>query len=247
MNRVLLSAIFSAFTAATAAAADLPPPAPPPAQAPAVYVPAPEPVYNWAGVYLGINGGWGWGGAKWTANTGVGNISGTPDDHGGVVGATLGVNFQAGALVFGIDGDWDYSAINTGTSSSLCNLVGTCQSGNNWLFTLRGRGGYAFDRALLYLTAGGAFGNVETTLNGVNSTKTQAGWTAGLGLEYAFAQNWSARIEYLYVNLGTGSASGVCGKAACLAANAGAPLPFNLSTGLTENLLRFGVDYKFAF
>jgi outer membrane immunogenic protein len=227
-----------------ASAADLPP-APPP-QAPVAYIPAAPPPYNWGGVYVGINGGWGWGGAKWTANTGVGNISGTPDDNGGVVGGTLGYNFQTGRVVLGVEGDFDYSGINTGTSSTLCNIVGTCQSGNNWLSTLRGRFGYAWDRVLLYGTAGGVFGNAQTTLNGTTTTHTQAGWTAGIGLEYAFAENWTAKVEYLYANLGTGSASGICTTGACLAINP-AGVPFNLSTGLTDNLLRFGVNYKFNF
>jgi len=76
--------------------------------------------------------------------------------------AALGVNFQAGAFVFGIEGDWDYSAINTGTTASICTFSGQCQTGNNWLETVRGRAGYAADRVLLYLTGGGAFANVQT-------------------------------------------------------------------------------------
>jgi outer membrane immunogenic protein len=237
---VSLAAVGGAF------AADLPQaPPPPPPRAPAAYLPAPQ-VYNWAGIYVGINGGWGWGGAKWTANTGAGNISGTPNDDGGVVGATLGANFQTGAFVFGVEGDFDYSGINTGTSSSVCSLIGTCQTGNNWLSTLRGRFGFAMDRILFYGTAGGVFGNMQTTLNGVSTTHTQIGWTAGIGAEYAFAENWTAKIEYLYANLGTGSASGTCVNAACLAVNA-AGIPINLSAGLTDNLLRVGVNYKFNF
>ena len=95
----------------SAFAADLPPSPP---RAPAVYVPAVLPVYNWAGVYVGINGGWGWGNGKFTANA-VGTFPGTTgsrSDNGGVVGGTLGANFQASTFVFGVEGDWDYSAIN---------------------------------------------------------------------------------------------------------------------------------------
>jgi outer membrane immunogenic protein len=83
-------------------AADLPPSPPP--RAPAVYVPAVLPVYNWAGVYIGINGGWGWGNGKFTIapNTAFpAGLSGTPNDNGGVVGGTLGANFQTGGIVFG--------------------------------------------------------------------------------------------------------------------------------------------------
>jgi len=160
-------------------AADLPPSPPP--RAPAVYVPAVLPVYNWAGVYVGINGGWGWANAKYTANL-VGGFPGTTGslhDNGGVVGGTLGVNFQASAFVFGVEGDWDYSGINTGTTASICTFSGNCQTGNNWLATARGRFGYAADRVLFYLTAGGAFANVQTNFNGVTTTHTQSGWTGG--------------------------------------------------------------------
>src|SRR5262249_30840294 len=103
--------------------------------------------------------------------------------------------FQAGAFVFGIESDWDYSAINTGTTASICTFSGQCQTGNNWLATVRGRAGYAADRVLLYLTGGGAFANVQTNFNGVTTSHTQSGWTAGGGIEWAFADNWTAKVE----------------------------------------------------
>src|SRR5262252_8034241 len=214
----------------SALAADLPPSPPP--RAPAVYVPAVLPIYNWAGIYVGVNGGWGWGNAKWTADAVGGFLgsTGSVHDNGGVVGGTLGANFQAGAFVFGVEGDWDYSGINTGTTASICNFSGQCQTGNNWLATLRGRAGYAADRVLFYLTGGGAFANVQTTFNGVKTTHTQSGWTAGGGIEWAFADNWTAKVEYLYVNLGNGSVN--CGTSACLAASGGPIIPVSVS--LTE-------------
>ncbi len=229
-----------------ALAADLPPSPPP--RAPASYVPAVLPVYNWAGIYVGINGGWGWGTTKWTVapiGTGIlaNGVSGSVSDNGGVVGGTLGANFQAGAFVFGVEGDWDYSGINTGTTASICTFSGNCQTGNNWLATARGRGGYAADRVLFYATAGGAFANVQTNFNGVTTSHTQSGWTAGAGVEWAFADNWTAKVEYLYVNLGNGTVN--CATAACLAASGGPVIP--VSVGLTENLIRAGVNFKFSF
>ncbi len=240
---VAASVVLSASLAAQAA--DLPQPPPPP-QAPVAYIPPPEPVYNWGGVYVGVNGGWGWGNGKWTANTVAGNLSANANDNGGIIGGTLGFNYQMNAFVFGVEGDWDWSGMNTGTTGNVCTYSGTCQSGNNWLSTLRGRFGWAADRVLFYGTAGGAFANVQTTFNGngVNTTHTQAGWTAGVGAEAAFAPNWTAKIEYLYVNLGTGSVT--CSSTKCTTFNASnGPIP--VSIGLTENLIRVGVNYKFNF
>jgi outer membrane immunogenic protein len=226
-----------------ALAADLPP-APPP-RAPAVYTPAVLPVYNWSGVYVGINGGWGWGNANWTASPvgSFGGATGSPHDNGGVVGGTLGVNWQASAFVFGLEGDWDYSGINTGTTASLCTFSGNCQTGNNWLATARGRVGYAADRVLFYATGGGAFANVQTNFNGTTTSHTQSGWTAGAGIEWAFADNWTAKIEYLYVDLGNTNVT--CANATCLTASGGFVIP--VSASLTENLVRAGVNFKFSW
>ena len=179
-----------------------------------------------------------------TANAFAGfpGTTGSLSDNGGVAGGTLGANFQSRAFVFGVEGDCDYSAINTGTTSSICTFSGNCQTGNNWLATACGRAGYAADRVLLYATAGGAFANVQTNFTGTTTSHTQSGWTAGAGIEWAFADNWTAKVEYLYVNLGNEPVT--CVSPACLAF-AGAPIP--VSVGLTENLVRAGVNFKFGF
>jgi len=216
-----------------AQAADLPMRPEPPPQAPAAYIPPPPPTYDWGGVYIGINGGYGFGTAKWTPSGG-----GASSEHanGGIVGGTLGYNYQIGAFVMGVEGDFDWSGINGSTAGSVCVVTGNCQTGNTWLSTLRGRVGFAADRVLFYGTAGGVFGNEQITQSGVTSTHTQAGWTAGVGVETAFAQNWTAKLEYLYANLGTGSVT-------CVSACVGSPIP--VSVGLTDNLIRLGVNYKF--
>jgi outer membrane immunogenic protein len=97
---------------------------------------------------------------------------------------------------------------------------------------------------LFYGTAGGAFANMQTTFGSGTNTKTQAGCTAGTGVEWAFADNWTAKAEYLYVDLGT--FNGVCSTGACEGAapgTGGPPLPFSAS--LVENLFRVGVNFKF--
>jgi outer membrane immunogenic protein len=235
MKQIAFALMFAVTGVNVVLAADLPQPLPQQMPVP-FFVP---PSYDWSGVYVGVSGGWGWGNAKWTLPT---TASGSVPDNGGVVGGTLGANFQTGPFVFGVEGDWDYSGINTGTTQSICNLTSNCQTGNNWLSTIRGRGGYAVDRVFVYLTAGGAFANIQTALNGVVTTRTQAGWTGGLGVEAAFAQNWTAKVEWLYVNLGNGTAT--CSTATCIA-NFGGPV--TASVGLTENLIRVGVNYKFNF
>ena len=91
--------------------------------------------------------------------------------------------------------------------SVTCAVVLTCETENTWLATFRGRLGYAFDRWLPYITAGGAYGNVKATTDPgpglASASSSQFGWTGGVGLEYAFLGNWTAKIEYLYVDLGS--------------------------------------------
>ncbi len=200
-----------------------------------MYVPAAPPVYNWGGIYLGINGGYGMGTAKWTPSGGSNTSSSA---KGGIVGATLGFNYQVSALVFGVEGDFDYSGISGKNANTLCSITGNCQTGNTWLSTLRGRFGFAADRVLFYGTAGGVFANQQLTAGGVTTTHTQAGWTAGVGIETAFAENWTAKIEYLYANLGSGNVTctTVCGGVAT-----------TVAVSQYDNLIRAGVNYKFNF
>jgi outer membrane immunogenic protein len=244
----LLSALIA--LGAPAFAADLPPPAPPP-RAPAVYVPAP-PVYNWAGVYVGINGGYGFGSSEWTdpLNLSGATSSGSFHTNGGFVGGTLGVNFQADAFVFGVEGDWDWQALQGTSNSPFCAGVSTsataavpgglsCETKSDWIATFRARAGYAADRVLFYVTGGGAAGNVQVGLNTLPlQSTTEFGWTAGAGIEWAFAANWTAKVEYLFVDLGntTCNNSASCGFDTVAA---------NDSVKFTESMIRAGVNFKF--
>ncbi len=89
-----------------------------------------------------------------------------------------------------------------------------CTTQSDWLATVRGRAGYAFDRILIYGTGGGAFGNVQagTVAGGLFQSATQIGWTGGAGVEFAFTPNLTGKIEYLYVDLGNMS----CGQPSCI-------------------------------
>ena len=80
-------------------------------------------------------------------------------------------------------------------------LVGGCATASNWIATLRGRVGFAADRALFYVTAGGAFTDIKPSTGALTfGGGTEPGWTAGGGVEYAITDNWTAKIEYLYAS-----------------------------------------------
>jgi outer membrane immunogenic protein len=245
MKRLLMAGAL-AFAAGQAFAADLPQPAPPP-QAPVAYVPTVAPVYNWGGIYFGANGGYGFGSSEWSDPNNFSGLGSTGNFNttGFLVGPTVGVNFQTDAFVFGIEGDFDASWLDGKSSSAYCGALGfgaaaQCETKNTWLGTVRARVGYAADRVLFYGTAGGAFGNIEAGANGGLQSSTKAGWTAGAGVEVAFADNWTARVEYLFVDLSnaTCSVANPCG-------NDAGPVPANQTVKFDANLIRLGVDYKF--
>jgi outer membrane immunogenic protein len=195
-----------------------------PAKAPIYEAP-----YNWTGVYVGINGGGSWGRSTWSNPGG----SADADLAGAIVGGTLGYNYQMGQAVFGLEGDVDWSNIHGSTSSGLCAGV-TCETHNSWLATARGRIGYAFNRVMPFVTGGAAFGDIKAMPVGfgTSETTTKVGWTIGGGAEVAIAGPWSAKLEYLYVDLGKGS----CGVVSCGVAT---------DVSLTSNLVRGGLNYRF--
>lgn len=221
MKRVVLAGL-SALAVVTmmgaANAADMPRRQAMPAKAP-VYM---APGYNWTGFYAGINGGYAWGSSNWSNPAGS---TGSFDINGGVVGGTLGYNWQMNQLVFGVEGDIDWSGISGSTLG--------VETKNNWLGTARGRIGYAFDRVMPYVTGGLAVGDIEANLSGVGSnTVTNVGWTLGGGAEFAVAGPWTAKIEYLYVDLG----DGWCTPAIC---------GLGTDVNFTTNIVRGGINYRF--
>ena len=141
-------------------------------------------MYSWAGPYIGGNIGWDWG-----------SVDNNPTKPSGFVGgAQAGYNWQTGPWVFGIEGDLQ----GTGASDTFA----PWKFSNPWFGTVRGRAGYALNNVLLYGTAGLAFGELTgQTFGSLSESHTNAGWTVGLGAEVGLAQNWSAKVEYLYVDL----------------------------------------------
>lgn len=173
----------------------------------------PEPLngYSWAGPYIGGNLGYEWG-----------SVTNNPTSPSGLTGGVeAGYNFQNGSWVFGVEGD-----INaTGADDTFA----PWQFSNPWFGTVRGRAGYAFSNILFYATGGLAFGELRgETFGGLTESHTNVGWTAGLGAEFGLTQNWSAKIEYIFVDL--------------------AESPFaitGVSNGYHFGTVRAGVNYHF--
>jgi outer membrane immunogenic protein len=200
----------------------------PPARPPAVYAPVSVPFYNWTGVYVGLNGGYGWGTSNWdNIATATGNFAVT----GALIGGTVGFNAQWNSVVLGLEGDLAWANLK---GSTVTNCAVGCETRVDWLGTMRARAGLALDRFMPYLTAGGAFGSVKASASGFSgATETNLGWTVGGGVEYAFMGPLSAKVEYLYVDLGKFDCSTACATAA----------PLNVS--FTSHILRAGLNYRF--
>src|SRR5271169_4174102 len=186
MSRIALGAVamIAAGGAASVQAADLPYGS----RAPYT-VNQPLNMYSWAGPYLGGNLGWAWGSVD-------NNLT---QPSGFVGGLQAGYNWRSDLWVFGVEGDIQA----TGASDTFA----PWKFSNPWFGTVRGRAGYALNNILFYGTAGVAFGELRgLTFGGISESHTNAGWTGGVGAEFGLApfglaQNWSAKIEYLYVDL----------------------------------------------
>jgi outer membrane immunogenic protein len=215
-----VSVLALACASGPAAAADLPRYGAPPAAA-AYY----NPIYNWTGFYLGINGGGGWGTSRWDGVD-------TFDLSGGLIGGTVGYNWQVNQIVLGAEGDIDWSGIKGTSTNFLC--VTGCETRNKWLVTARGRLGYAFDRVMPYVTGGLAAGDIHASRPGLpGGSNSSAGWTLGVGIEYGVLSNVSVKAEYLYVDLGNFNCGFNCGLAA------------TGNTSFDANLLRGGLNVRF--
>jgi outer membrane immunogenic protein len=228
----------------SAAAADLSTPPRVPAATPP---PAAAPYYNWSGFYAGLNVGGGWSNYDFTN---AASAIGTPGPaHSASVagvlgGGQIGYNYLVTPnFLLGVEADVSGADLN----GSVTSPSGAVQhSFNTDLFgTARGRLGFAWNNWLLYGTGGFAWGNEQMTRDQIFGTANLAtagtaesvnqigtGWTAGGGIEWGVARNWTVRAEYLFVDLGSSAFS------------------FPLSGRTTQfdnnfNVVRFGVNYKF--
>jgi opacity protein-like surface antigen len=195
------------------------------------------------GGFLG-NGGAGGNGGNGGLLGGNGGAGGAGGDgsytvQGGLIGGTLGYNRQMGSWVVGLEGD--YSLANIEGSSNTCGATSpvphACATKVESLGTLRGLIGNAVGATgnwLPYVTGGPAVGELKAwdNLFPASGSDFRVGWTVGGGLEVGITQNWVAKVEYLYVDLGSRQM-------------------FNVVPGVPEtvrftaNILRAGIDHKF--
>jgi outer membrane immunogenic protein len=236
-NELLVGALLAAISG-SAMAADLPT-QPGPAPAPVYSRPLAMTGYNWSGLYLGVNGGGGWGTSRFDF-PGTATTTGSFKTSGGLIGGTLGASFQMSFVVFGFEGDLDWAKIG-GSAPCPAPVPGSsCQSTDFWLGTGRARLGVAFHEWLFYGTAGGAFGDVRISVvpGFPGQDVIRLGWAAGAGIEYGFSQSASVKAEYLHVDLGASQcAPGNCTPGAVATVN----VPY------TADIFRAGLNYRFGF
>ena len=194
-----------------ALAADLgrpPPPAP-------VYVPRPAPVFTWTGVYIGGNLGVAW--SQGDTSDSFGNSFSNELKAVFAGGGQAGANYQWNWLVVGVEADFDWLANNSNSSNAVfVPLVGSLRFSANdrWITTLAARVGVANANWLFYVKGGGGWVGVNNptltnvTTGGsisVSNSNSNSGWLAGAGIEWAFAPNWTAKIEYDFLGLNNSS------------------------------------------
>jgi outer membrane immunogenic protein len=221
----------------------------------APYVPPPRPVYDWTGFYIGANVGVGVG--RNETNTLFGTPDSTTREHftfsplGVIGGVQLGYNWQTlPNWVLGVETDFQASGQkNSWNCASSCNVVPevTSETWNEkvkWFGTVRGRAGYTYGPALFYVTGGYAYGKIETSYGISGSAgqfvgsfdETRSGWTVGGGIEAQFGGNWTAKAEYLYLDLGTVNNLILPATNVLIAQK----------SDITDHIFRLGLNYKFG-
>ncbi|TAL64721.1 MAG: porin family protein [Legionella sp.] len=232
-----------------------------------------EPAVNWTGFYAGLNAGgiWGHSDVAWDIPAGSNLLSGsaaartgtivfshgTLNNSGFMGGGQIGANYQFNHFVLGLEGDFDYVDLSanrniiTTVSSTLISINQSMSI--DWLSTVRARLGYTHKAWLLYGTGGLAIANLQyqdvgifnnTTTFTQSSDKAETGWTLGAGLEWKFAPHWSAKVEYMYLDLDNvnynsirmTNATGVLDPLGSL----------NHDHDFTANFARVGVNYSWA-
>jgi outer membrane immunogenic protein len=232
----------------------------------------PVPYYSWSGFYLGGNIGYGVGIDRAQSNLAIftatessaGTTAVTP--AGAIGGVQLGYNWQGGPnWLAGFEADFQGSAQKATSCILGCSFIPgfttqllTVTQNLDYFGTVRGRFGFVDRGNLFYVTGGAAYGHVNQTtglvvsqnnaaLSAAASTaETKLGWVVGAGMESSLGGNWTARVEYLYMDLGN-TATAVTATAPT-GLIAGVPIPISLgaSSSLHDNIVRAGLNYRFG-
>jgi outer membrane immunogenic protein len=238
-KNIILGAVAALVLGPTAAlAADLPVKA----------GPAPVAIYDWTGFYIGVQGG----GSLGTSDhidvaTGRSDASGY-NIKGGLAGGTIGYNWQMSSFVVGFEADASWvGEYGSNPDLGLAGIVDpagnplfTSSTRETWMATARARFGYAVNNLLFYGTGGYAAAGVEVGVKDANTgalldsaKSTRSGWTAGGGLEWGFAPNWSAKFEMLYMKFDSAAFN-------TIQAEGPRTVP------LDDTIARFGINYRFG-
>ncbi|HRY07903.1 MAG TPA: porin family protein [Hyphomicrobiaceae bacterium] len=231
----LVASVAAMATVSQALAADLGPYRPP--APPETYVERPS-MFSWRGFYAGLNGGYAWGSGDSTfVNNGTvaGDLS-SVDPDGWFGGGQLGYNAQFGNFVLGVEGDFQGTGVDGSKLDNIGPVAFRTSNDMNWFSTLRARAGFAADRVLIYATGGVAWADVDFSLYDFSTATrfsggdTLTGYTIGGGVEWALANNWTFKGEYLYIDLDDAKFHG-----------GGTSANFDNAF----HTVRFGLNYKF--
>ena len=240
MKRILLTTVSLGLLGlmSPALAADLP-----------AYTKAPvavSPLYDWSGFYVGAFGGGGFGNHNINnalGPAGFANYTFTYDSSGAVAGGDVGYQLQSGQYVIGVEANGMWSGIKGSDTSQLAN-IGVIDADNlRWTGSVVAKGGYVFDRLMLYFDGGWAYGDIlHTNTNpgvGVDSFEVhRSGLTAGGGIAYAITNNLIGKFDYRYYNFGTFSRAGLPDF------TPNGVLPYSDAT--QSSVVTLGLDYKFG-
>ena len=213
---------------------------------------APVPVFSWTGCYVGVHAG---AGVLHDQGFQPGLIAFDRHGTGGLAGGQIGCNYQTGMLVLGIEGEGFWSGMKVtadqfgGINGNT--LVSTGSIKNVWDYDIAARFGVAFDRALVYGKAGWAAGRFEWDAASANcgnfcsTTQGRAtldGLLIGVGLEYAFLNNWTTKFEYDYLGFGS---KNVVFTTSCPTFCIPPTFTQTQSVSADKHIFKVGVNYKF--
>lgn len=224
--------------------------------------PAVPTAFDWTGAYVGLHLGYGWGDSDFVDSEYNGAppyypvVNWSVDSDGWLGGAQAGYNFQHGAAVFGVEGEIGYlnlrgTKVQPGLDPYGFPYDGYGKVRGGWYGAISARLGYALDRTLIYVKGGAVYSGAKlgfldtctedpcgnTTIS--ISKKVEWGYLLGAGVEHAWTDNLTAKIEYAYMDFGRSTIHGLGYVGGWNA------VPFNIRSDLSVHSVRLGINYKF--